>query len=167
MSGDGVVGNALAGLADAATGNLTAAGNRFAPEPVPQLAGRPETVAVAAEWAAPRPPGGGQVTVSRDVLRTVAAAMRSDLTELDAAISRLRAAGAGVASLRGWPTADAFRGNATNAHDGCLAAAVQAGSAHRAAAGNLSGSAAAYDVAESDSTQAVRGVAAAVGGQGR
>ncbi len=73
-------------------------------------------------------------------------------------------AGAGVSSLRGWPTADAFSGNAANAHSGCLNASVQAGDGQQAAAGNLSDSAATYDVAESDSTQAVHGVATALGG---
>lgn len=181
MSGGPLQGleNAPAGAADSATGNFTAAGNRFAaaasapagaaeaaatPEPVPRVARRPKTVTPAPPWTAPQPPGGGHVTVNRDVLRSVAATMRSELAALEAAVNRVQAAGAGVGSLRGWPTADAFRGNATNAHDGCLDASTQAGNGHRAAAGNLAGSAATYDVAESDSTQAVRGVAAAMGG---
>ena len=177
MSGDGLQGleNVLAGFSDAATGNFTAAGGRFAaagdpaggPEPVPQVTGKPAAVTAAPPWTAPQPAGGGQVTVSRDVLRSVAAAMRSELATLDSAVSRVRRAGAGVSSLRGWPTADAFSGNVANAHNGCLNASVQAGDGHQAAAANLSDSAATYDVAESDSTQAVHGVAAALGGTER
>lgn len=174
MSGDALQGleNVVAGISDAATGNFTAAGNRFAAaasdpagaaEPVPQIPGKPKTVTAARPWTAPQPGGGGQVTVSRDVLRSVAATMRSELAALDSAMSRVRAAGAGVSSLRGWPTADAFSGNATNAHNGCLTASVQAGDGQQAAASNLSDSAATYDGAESDSTQAVHGVATALG----
>jgi hypothetical protein len=177
MSGDAFQGpeNVLAGLADAATGNFTAAGNSFAaagdqtggPEPVPQVTGKPAAVTAAPAWTAPQPAGGGQVTVSRDVLRSVAAAMRSELATLDSAVSQVRRAGAGVSSLQGWPTADAFRGNVANAHSGCLNASVQAGDGHQAAAANLSDSAATYEGAESDSTQAVHGVAATLGGAER
>ena len=177
MSGDAFQGpeNVLAGLADAATGNFTAAGNSFAaagdqaggPEPVPQVTGKPAVVTVAPAWTAPQPPAGGQVTVRRDVLRSVAAAMRSELATLDSAVSQVRRAGAGVSSLQGWPTADAFSGNVANAHSGCLNASVQAGDGHQAAAANLSDSAATYEGAESDSTQAVHGVAATLGGAER
>jgi len=177
MSGDAFQGpeNVLAGLADAATGNFTAAGNSFAaagdqaggPEPVPQVTGKPAVVTVAPAWTAPQPAGGGQVTVRRDVLRSVAAAMRSELATLDSAVSQVRRAGAGVSSLQGWPTADAFSGNVANAHSGCLNASVQAGDGHQAAAANLSDSAATYEGAESDSTQAVHGVAATLGGAER
>jgi hypothetical protein len=174
MSGDAfqAAENVLAGLTDAATGNFTAAGNSFAaagdqaggPEPVPQVTGKPAAVTAAPPWTAPQPAGGGQVTVSRDVLRSVAAAMRSELATLDSAVSQVRRAGAGVSSLQGWPAADAFSGNVANAHSGCLNASVQAGEGHQAAAANLSDSAATYDGAESDSTQAVHGVAASLGG---
>jgi hypothetical protein len=107
-------------------------------------------------------PGDGPqhtLAVHRDVLRSVADRLRADLATLDAAVRRAQAAGPGVSSLRGWPTGDAFRGNGTNAHDGCLAAARQLGDAHQAAAANLSDSAATYDAAESDSTRAVHEVA--------
>ena len=127
---------------------------------VPQISSKPKTVTAAPPWTAPHPGGHGQVTVSRDVLRSVAARMRSELAALDAAVSQVRRAGAGVSSLRGWPTADGFSGNAANAHNGCLDASMQTANGHQAAASNLSDSAATYDVAESDSTQAVHGVAA-------
>jgi hypothetical protein len=164
--------NVLAGLGDGVTGNFTAAGDRFAAvgdpagaaEPVPRTSGHPETVSAAPPWTAPRPGGGGRITVARDVLRSVAGRMRSELATLDSAVSRVRAVGAGVGSLPGWPTGDAFSGNAINAHDGCLSASEQVGDGHQAVAGNLSDSAATYDAAESDSTQAVHGVAAVLDG---
>jgi hypothetical protein len=143
-------------------GNSAAVPGR-ASAPVPQIPGEPGTVTAAPPWTAPQPGGGGQVTVNRDVLRSVAARMRSELAALDAAVSQVRRAGAGVSSLQGWPTADGFSGNATNAYHGCLNASVQTGNRHQAAAANLSDSAATYDVAESDSTQAVHGVAGALG----
>jgi hypothetical protein len=164
--------NVLAGLGDGVTGNFTAAGDRFAAagdpagaaEPVPRISGQPETVSAAPPWTAPQPGGGGRITVARDVLRSVAGKMRSELATLDSAVSRVRAAGAGVGSLQGWPTGDAFSGNAINAHNGCLSASEQVGNGHQAVAGNLSDSAATYDAAESDSTQAVHGVAAVLDG---
>jgi hypothetical protein len=164
--------NVLAGLGDGVTGNFTAAADRFAAagdpagaaEPVPRISGQPEAVSAAPPWTAPQPGGGGRITVARDVLRGVAGRMRSELATLDSAVSRVRAAGAGVGSLPGWPTGNAFSGNAINAHNGCLSASVQVGDGHQAVAGNLSDSAATYDAAESDSTQAVHGVAAVLDG---
>jgi hypothetical protein len=100
------------------------------------------------------------LAVHRDVLRTAADRLRTGLTALDAAVSRVQAAGPGVSSLGGWPAGDAFSGNLARAHQGCLAAAGQVADAHQAAAANLSDSAATYDAAESDSTRAVRQVAA-------
>jgi hypothetical protein len=100
------------------------------------------------------------LAVHRDVLRSVAGRLRTGLTALDAAVTRVQAAGPGVSSLGGWPTGDAFSGNVASAHQGCLAAARQVAAAHQAAAANLSDSAATYDAAESDSTRAVREVAA-------
>lgn len=142
---------------------VPAAGAAGTPAPVPQISSKPETVPAAPPWTAPQPAGGGQVTVNRDVLRSAAATMRSELAALDAAVSQVRRAGAGVGSLQGWPTADGFSGNATNAHNGCLNASVQAGDRHQATASNLSDSAATYDVAESDSRAAVHRVAGALG----
>ena len=174
MNGGAVPGleNVLAGLGDEVTGNFTAAGDRFtvagdpagAAEPVPRISGQPERVSAAPPWTAPQPGGGGRIAVARDVLRSVAGRMRSELATLDSAVSRARAAGAGVGSLAGWPTGDAFSGNAINAHNGCLSASEQLGDGYQAVAGNLSDSAATYDAAESDSTQAVRGVAAVLDG---
>ena len=174
MNGGAVPGleNVLAGLGDGVTGNFTAVGDRVAAAgdpagaagPVPRISGQPETVSAAPPWTAPQPGGGGRITVARDVLRSVAGRMRSELATLDSAVSRVRAAGAGVGSLQGWPTGDAFSGNAINAHIGCLSASEQVGDGHQAFAGNLSDSAATYDAAESDSTQAVHGVAAVLDG---
>ena len=174
MNGGAVPGleNVLAGLGDGVTGNFTAAADRFAAagdpagaaEPVPRISGQPETVSAAPPWTAPQPGGGGRITVARDVLRGVAGRMRSELETLDSAVSRVRAVGAGVGSLAGWPTGNAFSGNAINAHKGCFSASEQVGDGHQAVAGNLSDSAATYDAAESDSTQAVHGVAAVLDG---
>ncbi len=138
MNGGAVPGleNVLAGLGDGVTGNFTAAGDRFA------AAGDP---AGAAE---PVPRISGQP-------ETVSAAPPWTAPQ---------PGGGGVGSLQGWPTGDAFSGNAINAHNGCLSASEQVGDGHQAVAGNLSDSAATYDAAESDSTQAVHGVAAVLDG---
>jgi uncharacterized protein YukE len=98
------------------------------------------------------------IAVHRDVLRTVAGRLRSDLTALDAALTRLQAAGPGVSSLRGWPAGDVFGGHVTNAHQASLQVARQLADAYQAVAANLAASADSYDAAEADSTRAVRAV---------
>lgn len=96
----------------------------------------------------------------RDVLRSVAAAMRSDGQDLDAAVSRLQSAGVTASLIQGWPTATAFSGNAANASAGVMQASDQTGNAHQAASKNLTDSAATYDGAESDNQRAVGSVSA-------
>src|ERR1700761_7436950 len=93
------------------------------------------------------------LAVQRDVLRSVAGRLRAGLAGLDAALTRVQAAGPGVSSLAGWPTGDAFSGNVTSVYQAGLAAAGQVAEGHRA------DSAATYDAAESDSTSAVHRVA--------
>ena len=122
--------------------------------------GGPAAAPAPAAWSAPDASGSGQVTVHRDVLRTVAAAIRSDLQELDAAVSRLQSARASASLIQGWPTATAFSGNAANASVGVMQASDQTGNAHQAASKNLTDSAATYDGAESDNQRAVRSVGA-------
>jgi hypothetical protein len=103
--------------------------------------------------------GDRTLAVHRDVLRSVAGRLRAGLTGLDAALTRVQAAGPGISSLSGWAAGDAFGGNVTSVYQAGLAAARQVAEAHQAAAANLADSAATYDAAESDSTRAVRGVA--------
>jgi hypothetical protein len=98
------------------------------------------------------------VAVHRDVLRAVAHRLRSDLAALDAAVTRLQAAGPGVSSLRGWPAGDVFGDHVTTAHQATLQVARELADAHQTVAANLAASAASYDAAEADSTRAVRAV---------
>ena len=58
--------------------------------------------------------GDRTLAVHRDVLRSVAGRLRTGLAGLDAALTRVQAAGPGVSSLAGWPTGDAFSGNVTS-----------------------------------------------------
>ena len=102
----------------------------------------------------------------RDVLRGVAAGMRSDLKDLDGAVSRLAGArhGSGVAIagsaglIAGWPTAVAFNGNASAALTGVMAASQQSGTAHEDTSSKLAATAAAYDQSETDNLRAARSV---------
>jgi hypothetical protein len=67
------------------------------------------------------PPGlhaGGQFRVNRETLTQVANNMRGDLTDLQNAVNTLNDAGAGGATLGGWPTADALGINAGQAYYG-------------------------------------------------
>jgi hypothetical protein len=99
-----------------------------------------------------------RLTVHREVLRAVAGRLRSDLAALDAAVTRVQAAGSGAASLRGWPAGDVFGGHVTAAHQATVELARELADAHQAVAANLVASAASYDAAEADSTRAVRAV---------
>ena len=66
---------------------------------------------------------GGSVTVSREVLMSVAAAMRADAADLDAVIDRLGRAAGATSSLTRWPAGHAFHERA----EAALAALQQAG----------------------------------------
>ena len=98
------------------------------------------------------------VAVHRDVLRAVAHRLRSDLAALDAAVTRVQAAGPGTGSLSGWPAGDVFGDHVTGTHQASLQVARELGDAHQAVITNLAASAASYDAAEADSVRAVRAV---------
>jgi hypothetical protein len=69
------------------------------------------------------PGTGGSVTVSHDVLMSVAAAMRADAADFDAVIDRLGRAAGATSSLARWPAGHAFHERA----EAALAALQQAG----------------------------------------
>ena len=98
------------------------------------------------------------VAVHRDVLRAVAHRLRSDLAALDAAVTRVEAAGPGTGSLAGWPAGDVFGAHVTGTHQASLLVARELGDAHQAVITNLAATAASYDAAEADSVRAVRAV---------
>jgi hypothetical protein len=98
------------------------------------------------------------VAVHRDVLRAVAHRLRSDLAALDAAVTRVQAAGPGTGSLSGWPAGDVFGAHVTDVHQASLQIARELGDAHQAVITNLAATAASYDAAEADSVRAVRAV---------
>ena len=100
----------------------------------------------------------GGVAVHRDVLRAVGHRLRSDLAALDAAVTRVQAAGPGTGSLYGWPAGDVFGDHVTSAHQATLQVARELGDAHQAVITTLAASAASYDAAEADSVRAVRAV---------
>ena len=147
-----------AGLADELDGSSSA--------PVPSVGSRPGRIAGARAWIAPDASGHGQVTVHRDVLRGVAAGMRSDLQDLDGAVGGLDGIrhGEGISItgnaglVTGWPTAVAFNGNASAAFTGIVRASQQTATAHQGTSSRLATSAATYDQSESDNLRAARSV---------
>ncbi len=135
------------------------------PAPVPTVRTGPRRITAPRGWSAPAADGGGQVTVHRDVLRDVAARMRSDLRDIDEAVRRLSGArhGGGVSisgsgGAAGWDTAAAFNANASSAYAGVLRATQQAGNTHQDTSRKLADSASAYDDSEADNVRAIRGV---------
>jgi hypothetical protein len=119
-----------------------------------------------ATWTAPDASGDGQFTVHRDVLTSVSHGMRSDVAELDAAISDVQAASSGLSSLSGWSTGTAFGINATNACHGFTTTGTQATDMQTSAAKNLADTASSYEEAETANRQAVNGVGSQLDGAG-
>jgi len=111
-------------------------------------------------WQAPQAARAGQVSVDRSVLRSVGSQLSADLRELDSAVNRLRGSGRGASSIAGWPTGNAFSGNADNAFMGVMQASSQAGDAHQAVSGRLTDSASTYESAEDGSRFAVTSISA-------
>ena len=162
MSAFGDVVQALIGAVPGLSAELD--GSVYAP--VPAVGSRPPAITGPRTWSPPNASGRGQVSVHRDVLRSVAVGMRSDLADLDGAVSGLngirRGEGISITAntglIAGWPTAGAFNGNASAALTGVMQASQQTGTAHQAASSGLTTSAAAYDQSESDNQRAVRSV---------
>lgn len=167
MSAFGDVVQALIGSEAGLAGELDGS----PPAAVPSVGSRPGTIAGARAWTAPDASGHGQVTVHRDVLRGVAAGMRSDLQDLDGTVSRLDGVrhGEGISItgnaglVTGWPTAVAFNGNASAAFTGIVRASQQTGTAHQDTSSRLATSAATYDQSESDNLRAARSVGTNLG----
>jgi hypothetical protein len=129
--------------------------------PAPAISGAPRKVSGPSRWQAPDASGNGEVRVHRDVLRIVAAAMRSDLKDLDTAVSGLGHVDGATSSLARWTTGSAFNANAGNAQAGVLESSGVTADNHQAGSKKLSDSAQNYDQAETDSQRA----ASSVGGQ--
>jgi hypothetical protein len=126
-----------------------------APAPVPTVSEGPPRPRPVSSWTAPDASGSGQISVHRDVLRSVARNMQSDLHDLDTAVTAVRAASGSAGSIRGWATGNAFSGNASNACHAIAQAGTQTGNMQQATSKNLTDSASTYDAAESDSRQAI------------
>jgi hypothetical protein len=132
--------------------------------PVPSVNGGPSGPVEAAAWETPPDASGsGQLTVHRDVLRSVASRMHSDVADLDAAVQRVRSAGVSLGSFSGWPTGSAFGGNLENACGAFGQTGAHTSDAHNDAAKSLTDTASAYDDAEVANGQAIRKVHSAVG----
>jgi len=155
-------------VVQALIGSLAGTGGGLdgSPAPVPWVGSRPRHIPAARAWTSPDASGHGQVTVHRDVLRTVATGMRSDLRDLEGAVRRLdgirRGEGISITGnpglVAGWPTAVAFNGNASAAFTGVMWASQQTGVAHQDTSRKLSVSAVTYDQSESDNLRAARSV---------
>jgi hypothetical protein len=136
------------------------------PAPAPSVGSRPSEIASAHGWTAPDASGHGQFSVHRDVLRGVAAGMRSDLQDLDGAVTRLDGVrhGEGVSItanaglITGWPTAVAFNTNASAAFTGVVLASLQTRTAHQDTSSRVAVNSANYEQSESDNLRAARSV---------
>lgn len=125
---------------------------------VPQVSKGPPGAVEPVTWKAPSANGAGQFSVHRDALESVSHGMRSDVSELDTAVSAVSKASGGLGSLSSWPTGKAFGINAANACHAFATTGTQAGDTQSDAAKNLADSASSYDEAESTNRQAVGGV---------
>jgi hypothetical protein len=125
---------------------------------VPAVPGGPPTARPAPPWTAPDASGSGQISVHRDVLRSVARSMQSDLKDMDTLVTAAQGASGSAGSISGWSTGKAFSGNASNACHAIAKAGQHAGSVQQAVSKKLTDCASTYDAAESDSQQAISGV---------
>lgn len=126
--------------------------------PVPSVNGAPPGPVEANTWNAPDASGSGHITVHRDVLRSIAHGIHSDVAELDSAVQRVQNAGNALSSFSGWSTGTAFGGNVTNACTGFGQVGAHTTNTQTTAAKNLTDSASSYDEAETTSRQAISGV---------
>ena len=139
-------------------------GGRTAESGQPQHAPAPSAAGAAATWNNPPDAGGGgQITVHRDVLRSIGDRMRGDVAELDAAVQRVRNAGSSLGSLSGWSTGNAFGGNVLSSCTGFGQLGAHASDTHNNAAKALMDAAATYEDAETASSQAAKRVLHALG----
>ncbi|HEX8006021.1 MAG TPA: hypothetical protein VF482_06285 [Trebonia sp.] len=122
------------------------------------MSGGPPSARPASSWTAPDASGSAQISVHRDVLRSVAKSMQSDLKDLDTAVAAVRAVSGAAGSIRGWSTGNAFSGNASNACHAIAQVGTQTGNRQQTTSKNLTDSASTYDAAESDNQQAISGV---------
>jgi hypothetical protein len=126
--------------------------------PVPAVPGGPPSAGPVPPWTAPDASGSGQISVHRDVLRSVAKSMQSDLKDMDEVVAAAQGASGSAGSISGWSTGSAFSGNASNTCHAIAKAGTHAGNAQQAASKNLTDCASTYDAAESDNQQAISGV---------
>lgn len=126
--------------------------------PVPSVNGDPPGPVEANTWTAPDASGSGHITVHRDVLRSIAHGIHSDVAELDSAVRRVQNAGNALSTFSGWSTGTAFGGNVANACTGFGQVGAHTTNTQTTAAKNLTDSASSYDEAETTSRQAISGV---------
>jgi hypothetical protein len=95
------------------------------------------------------PGTGGSVTVSHDVLMSVAAAMRADAADLDAVIDRLSRTAGATGSLARWTAGHAFHERAEAALAALREEVRRAADDHTGAARKMTDTALNYEQAES------------------
>jgi hypothetical protein len=95
------------------------------------------------------PATSGSMMVRHDVPRSVAAAMRADVADLDAMIERLGRAAGATSSLARWPAGRAFHERAEAALAALLREQRGAADDHAAAARKMPDTALNYEQAES------------------
>lgn len=151
-------------LGSAFVDGITGGSGQPAYAPVPSVSSGPPGPVEPAVWNnPPDASGSGQITVHRDVLRSVATRMHADVAELDSAVQQVRSAGSSLGSFSGWSTGNAFGGNVQSACTGFGQVGASTSDAQSSAAKNLTDSASGYDEAESNSRQAVGGVSSTLG----
>jgi hypothetical protein len=131
--------------------------------PVPQPVRFTRRALPQSAWQVPRSGASGEVTVHRDVLASTAAQINGNTEDIGQALALLRSAAPGGTTITGWPTANGFSSNVAAVNQEVSAGGAQTVAAHRAAAANLTATAANFDNAETDITSAINTIAAQLG----
>lgn len=121
--------------------------------PVPKPGNPPPPPVQPVTTTMPDASGSGQLSVNRAALRKVAAALHSDVADLDAAVAKVKSIGAGLGTGPNFPTGTAFFGNVQNICSGFGAVGENSTNTQTSAAKTLTSNAAAYDDTESSNAQ--------------
>lgn len=144
------------GLLDAADAFLTGAHTA----PTPQITSRPPAEIQPEQWQAPDVSKSGHIVVHRDHLTTASDVLKAHLPELQTMVRSLQELSGNFDCLAAWPQGQQMCQNLMSLVESFTQVGQQTHDAHADAASNLTDTASTYEAAETDNTQAAKGIGA-------
>lgn len=149
------------GLLDDADAFLTGAHTA----PTPQITSTPPAEVQPETWQAPDVSKSGHIVVHRDHLTTASDVLKAHLPELQMWVRNLQQLQGSFDSLAAWPQGQQMCQNLMTLAESFTQVGQQTHDAHADAASNLTDTASTYEAAETDNTQAAKGIGAPGGSQ--